>query len=387
MTTGLAGRTAVALALCIPSTAGAQTMSGALLPLGPGLIGSTIFVAPRVDGRIGPVRAGATLRLEWGQVESRSGEGRLAVALTPGLDLLGRVQLSADAAHLRSYDDRAVSLAVTGRTWGVRAGYRGADAATGSFRTTVQSADVRTWIDLGLVIGLTARGSETLDHASDVLERRYVVAGYEFISREEFSYLRSTRYQDLELDVTGRLGPVRLTAVAGRGFSRDASPDREWAYLRLITRVLPRFELLAEAGRNPGLPAILEQPSSFVRVGLRIDVSAVPRPGPAVVLPPVADGDDEAAAHARVDVDARGAPELVVNAPGASTVEVRGDFTDWRTLPMHPAGTDVWALPVREGVLRFNLRLDGGEWIVPAGVAAVPDEFGSDVGVVVVVGD
>lgn len=54
---------------------------------------------------------------------------------------------------------------------------------------------------------------------------------------------------------------------------------------------------------------------------------------------------------------------------------------------MRPAGTDVWSLPVREGELRFNLRLDGGEWIVPDGVAAVPDEFGSDVGVVVVEGD
>lgn len=345
-------------------------------------------MAPRVDGRIGPLRAGAGLRLEWGQVESRSGEGRVAIGLTPGLDLIGRVRLSADAANLRSYDDRAVSLGVAARRWGIRGGYRGANAATGSFRTTVRSADVRTWIDLGVVIGLTARSAETVDHASDVLERRYVVAGYEFISREEFSYLRSTRYQDLELDVTGRFGPVRLSAVAGRGFSRDESPDREWGYLRLITPVLPRFEVVAEAGRDPGLPAILEQPSTFIRVGLRVDLSAAPHPDPTVDLPTLAsDSDQGAAAHARVDVDGEGAPELVVNAPGASTVEVRGDFTGWRVLPMRPTGTGAWSVPVREGVLRFNLRLDGGDWIVPAGVAAAPDEFGSDVAIVVVASD
>lgn len=379
---------ALTLALSVPTTVSAQSNGApATGPLRPGLAGNTVFVAPATGGRIGPVRAALGLRLEWGQIESRAVGGRMGLELVPGLDLVGRMWLSSAAAKLQSYDDRAAALGLAAHRWGVRAGYRAADAATGSFHTDVSSVDARMWADLGVIIGITARSSKVMDQVSDVLERRYQVAGYDFISRQEIAYLRSSRYQDLELDVSGRLGPVWLTGVAGRGFSRDATPDRTWAYLRLEVPVLDRFRVLGEAGREPGLPAILRSPSAFARVGLRIELSRAPGPVDRGDPPLPVARDEEGPARARIDSDPDGAPVLVVSAPGARTVEVRGDFTDWRTIPMRPDAPGEWATPVRAGVLRFNIRLDGGDWIVPDGVAAVPDEFSDSPVAIVIVAD
>lgn len=97
---------------------------------------------------------------------------------------------------------------------------------------------------------------------------------------------------------------------------------------------------------------------------------------------------DTESARAWVEPDAADGPALVVSAPGASTVEVRGDFTEWRIRPMRRARSGEWTVAVRPGVLRFNVRLDGGDWIVPGGVVAVPDEFsGAAVAIVVVADD
>lgn len=75
-----------------------------------------------------------------------------------------------------------------------------------------------------------------------------------------------------------------------------------------------------------------------------------------------------------------------VLAPDASAVEIMGDFTDWVPVALvrkEGAGWEV-SLPVTPGVHRMNLRLDGGSWIVPAGLRLERNEFGGAVGLLVV---
>jgi hypothetical protein len=47
---------------------------------------------------------------------------------------------------------------------------------------------------------------------------------------------------------------------------------------------------------------------------------------------------------------------------------------------------DEWeiVLPVQRGAHRVNVRVDGGPWIVPRGSRVERDEYGGEVGVVVV---
>ena len=75
-----------------------------------------------------------------------------------------------------------------------------------------------------------------------------------------------------------------------------------------------------------------------------------------------------------------------VHAPGAKSVEIMGDFSDWRPMPLSPGAGDDWTLvvPIAKGLHRLNLRVNGGDWGVPPGVTALNDDFGGVVGVLVV---
>jgi hypothetical protein len=75
-----------------------------------------------------------------------------------------------------------------------------------------------------------------------------------------------------------------------------------------------------------------------------------------------------------------------VRAPASERVEIMGDFTDWepRSLVRTPAGTWEINVPISSGQHRLNVRLDGGDWVVPTNVARVTDEFGGVVGLILI---
>jgi 1,4-alpha-glucan branching enzyme len=75
-----------------------------------------------------------------------------------------------------------------------------------------------------------------------------------------------------------------------------------------------------------------------------------------------------------------------VLAPDARRVEIAGDFTDWQPVPMERVPAGRWRFDVRlaPGVHQLNVRVDGGAWEVPAGLASLRDEFSGGVGLLVV---
>lgn len=76
-----------------------------------------------------------------------------------------------------------------------------------------------------------------------------------------------------------------------------------------------------------------------------------------------------------------------LRAPGAGSVEIMGDFTDWEPVLLQKSGHDEWkvAIPIPSGTHRINLRVDQGSWGVPPGMPVLDDDFGGVVGVLVVV--
>jgi 1,4-alpha-glucan branching enzyme len=72
-----------------------------------------------------------------------------------------------------------------------------------------------------------------------------------------------------------------------------------------------------------------------------------------------------------------------IRSRGAETVELMGDFTDWAPVKLDTDGSGWWSvtLPVTPGLHEMNMRIDGGRWVVPAGMARKSDEFGGTVGV------
>jgi 1,4-alpha-glucan branching enzyme len=85
-------------------------------------------------------------------------------------------------------------------------------------------------------------------------------------------------------------------------------------------------------------------------------------------------------------IDAGTQHTLQVHAPEAERVELMADFTDWQPISLARASGGRWQvrLMLTPGVHRLNVRIDGGDWVVPAGARPEPGEFGGEVGVIVV---
>jgi len=75
-----------------------------------------------------------------------------------------------------------------------------------------------------------------------------------------------------------------------------------------------------------------------------------------------------------------------VNALGARTVEINGDFTNWIPVKLVPASDGWWesTFPLKRGKYEMNLRVNGGDWTVPPGLLSMVDEFGGTVGLLVI---
>ena len=54
--------------------------------------------------------------------------------------------------------------------------------------------------------------------------------------------------------------------------------------------------------------------------------------------------------------------------------------------PLRRRGDGMWetVLPIPSGLHRLNVRIDGGAWIVPAGLSRAADDYGDDVGILAV---
>ncbi len=184
------------------------------------------------------------------------------------------------------------------------------------------------------------------------------------------------------LDATGTLGTRVASRLGGSGVYGDVTGT---------VRVNDWLALLAGGGNWPSDPVRGSIPGRYVTFGLRFLPRSTPRTvavrqsGPAPREDPR--GDPPGLSRARVSVEQLdGLSVLVVRADGAGRVEVMGDFTDWRPVALVPAGEGRYryAIALPPGLLRFNLRLDGGPWGVPVGAGFAADEFGGSVGVLIV---
>jgi hypothetical protein len=70
----------------------------------------------------------------------------------------------------------------------------------------------------------------------------------------------------------------------------------------------------------------------------------------------------------------------------ARTVALAGDWNDWRPLSLTRLGQDEWrgAVALLPGTYHFVLLVDETEWVVPRGVATVPDGMGGRTALMVV---
>jgi AMP-activated protein kinase-like protein len=72
--------------------------------------------------------------------------------------------------------------------------------------------------------------------------------------------------------------------------------------------------------------------------------------------------------------------------PGASRVDVVGDWTGWEPMPLErgPDGSWVMRAKLSPGTYRFSLVADGDRWVLPEGYDGVDDGYGDKVSIIVI---
>ena len=204
------------------------------------------------------------------------------------------------------------------------------------------------------------------------------------------SSVGDTAYSDLEGTLRLPLGPVALDLWAGaRMWSRGAGRG-VYGEATLALPLHGGLAAIVSGGRYPTDPVRGTIAGRYVSAGLRVTGITAPRPAPPVDVPARPHYGSNGGFAAPVPVVevalAGGARTLRVHATGARTVELVGDFTDWLPVPLTPVSGDRWALalPLPPGVRRLAIRVDGGPWLAPAGTRRVFDEFGGEVGLLIV---
>ncbi len=195
---------------------------------------------------------------------------------------------------------------------------------------------------------------------------------------------------NVSLEPTRFLGAWFTDATASVTANRRAVVTSLWATARIsstygsksaggvLVRVFPVSRLALELGAGSyladpyqGLPR-----GGYLTAGVRLFTARRSLPAVAAqpAWPPL--------------VPARRGDSVVVrfHMEGASAVAIAGDWDGWQVRPLSSLGGDIWegALALRTGTYRFNLVVDGKEWVVPGGVAVSTTSDGGMQGVLVV---
>jgi hypothetical protein len=204
----------------------------------------------------------------------------------------------------------------------------------------------------------------------------------------------SLKYADSQASLYWKRGRLDLSAVLGFRVGDQAittNPNaRSWASVTAVAWMTPGVGLVASGGTYPIDPTQGFPGGRFVSLALRLATHSV-RSQPAV---PSTD-EDVGSARAAAAVtgfstrrESPGAVTLTAAAPGAQSVEIMGDFTNWVPVRLMPGNgpTDSWSvtLPINPGKYGMNIRISGGPWVVPPGLLSMLDEFGGSVGLLVV---
>jgi hypothetical protein len=193
---------------------------------------------------------------------------------------------------------------------------------------------------------------------------------------------------DLGATIDRSLGAVSLSGTFGWRMGQANRVDVGWVSVGATFAINRRLLATANVGNYPadllqGLPA-----ARFVSLSIRLPShSSFQRrddPRGTVAQPLVA--ADGVILRIGVADSARGPRIVRVRAPASERLEIMADFTEWLpvTLVRTPAGVWEITLSIPPGQHRLNVRLDGGDWVVPTNVARVTDEFGGVVGLVLV---
>ena len=163
--------------------------------------------------------------------------------------------------------------------------------------------------------------------------------------------------------VNAAIANSKLMVAASLGRRHRAAQPTIRGSATLGVAMTPVVMLQVSAGNYPDNPMLGTAAGRFVNAGLsmRLGHRAGSMPAPSNIAAP-----------------APGKTRVAIRASDARRVELAGDFNKWQPIAARRADNGVWYadLDLPPGEYRYAFRIDGKDWRVPEGVAAVDDEFG-----------
>ena len=261
----------------------------------------------------------------------------------------------------------AIGLRADGNHSYLQGGYWSGIAAAGP---TVGVAGNR-WF-----LGITATGGgvRTIYETSDAMvtgsvRGTYMLRAWNLDARATATLAGDLRYADLL--VAANYNTQTFTASLAAGIRAGDLADDPWIQGRAEWRLARGVSLEAAVGTYPeDVTGFLS--GLFVNAGLRLgrQTPVIPTPLPSPI---------------RVEAVSPGEVRVTFTVHNASTVALAGEWNQWTPIPLSRVSGDQWqvALPLGAGVYHFSLVVDE-HWIVPDGVAKLPDDFGGEVGLLVI---
>jgi len=192
------------------------------------------------------------------------------------------------------------------------------------------------------------------------------------------------RYGDVMAYWKHRTGPVELLVGSGMRL-RDARPSAplSWGSASAAVWLAPRAAIVFAAGRALEDVARAVPSVRYVAVSLRLGLPSASATTIDRIQRVVRD-DDGGSLAVRVGSDSIRLVSIRVRS--AMSVELMADFTDWEPVALTQEPNGAWTLQraIPPGPHRVALRVNGGEWIAPPNLPRVSDDFGGQVGLLVV---
>jgi hypothetical protein len=294
-----------------------------------------------------------------------------------------------ETGHTTFYGTAAATLDLIRATaW--RASWS-ADAGSGAFRGDVAGQYFRTagritythslvsaWM-LGS-IGRVHRGGTTQRGEAGV---GIVYGPWTAAATIDRAKIATSVYNDVQARATWHWHRLALDANAGKRFGIRQLDRTLWGTAQATLSVASRIQVVAAGGSELSDPERAVLGAKFFSLGVHLRATHGTR---ANLTQGVRDQSLSVSALRVSGVQPDGSRIIVVQLDHGDRVDIMGDFTEWDALPMRRTSAHTWtvALPISVGAHRLNIRIDGGEWEVPPGMPALPDDFGGMAGVMAV---
>jgi hypothetical protein len=176
------------------------------------------------------------------------------------------------------------------------------------------------------------------------------------------------------------LARVTIGGDAGARSAHDLKGRRAWAMAVATVRLAGPVSVVGYAGAQPPDPTRGTLGAAYTSIGFRVALGPSGVPDVAAVTSLAPHGTSVSG------VADDGRRTISVALENARTVDIMADFTAWLPVPMTRSMTGRWQVrvPLGEGSHRLEIRADSGAWVPAPGLPVAADEFGGNVGILVV---